>query len=334
MGGRFLCLALVVALACGNGRRPPASVQHAPANFGLWRIDQPILGEAQLANRFRYVANGAGVDVYIIDTGALLTNTDFGGRHQSVADMAVGNFFGSTTDNPVSSDVSDCSYLNPGGRYDGHGTHSASFAVGATYGVAKAARLHVLKVSGPVVHPCDGDNNAVIHAVNWITRNGRRPGVVNLSFRPRSEAVNQAILASIDAGFVYTLSAGCSPNVAGTWGTLAADQQQGALIVASTNASDRTGVSGPGPQDYGSALTLFAPGIGVTGAGSRSPTAFSMQPTNGTCADSFAAPHVAGVAAAFLERHPTATPGQVRAAILDHAAVNVPGLPKPMLQIF
>ena len=331
---RLSCLIAVVALFSGTDRVLLAAVQPHPANWGLQRINQsPPPPDSQ----FRHGADGTGVDVYIIDNGVLLTNEDFGGRGQSVADMTVGNFYGSTTDNPVTSDVSPC----PGSDgYDGHGTHNASYAVGATYGVARKARLHALKVTGA---KCQGDINASIHAFNWIrqrvTQHGQRPGVINYSFwayqgagDPAAGRLQAAILGAIDAGFVVTLSAGCRKDGPAGWGPVATQQTSGALIVASTNASDGTGVRGPGPEDYGSLLTLFAPGIGVVGAGSSSDSDASAQPADGTCGDSFAAPHVAGVAAVYLQQHPGATPAQVRAAILDRAAI-VPGLPKKMLQM-
>jgi subtilisin family serine protease len=330
------CLITAVGLISGAHRALVASVQSNPANWGLQRIDQPQL---PLDSRFRYDADGTGVDVYVIDNGVLLTNRDFAGRGQSPADMTVGSFYGSTTDNPVSSDVNPCPASD---GYDGHGTHNASYAIGATYGVAKKARLHVLKVSSA---NCQGgpDINASIHAFNWITRrvtqHGQRPGVINHSFwayqgarDPGAAQLQGAILGAISAGFVVTLSAGCRMDGPAGWGLVATQQTSGVLIVAGTNARDGTGVGGPGPEDYGSLLTLFAPGIGVTGAGSSSDADASAQPADGTCGDSFATAHVAGVAAVYRQQHPGATPAQVRAAILGHAAV-VSSLPKPMLQM-
>jgi subtilisin family serine protease len=86
-----------------------------------------------------------------------------------------------------------------------------------------------------------------------------------------------------------------------------------AITVGSTDASDAAIQSGYGPH-----LTLFAPGIGIQGAGAASDTAeFSGD------GDSYAAPFAAGVAALYLQRHPQATPADVKSAILSAATRDV-----------
>jgi len=86
-----------------------------------------------------------------------------------------------------------------------------------------------------------------------------------------------------------------------------------AITVGSTDASDAAKQSGYGPR-----LTIVAPGIRIQGAGSASDTAeFSGD------GDSYAAPFVAGVAAIYLQRHPQATPADVKAAIVSAATPDV-----------
>ncbi len=85
-------------------------------------------------------------------------------------------------------------------------------------------------------------------------------------------------------------------------------------------------------SNYGSCLDLFAPGTGITSAWYTSDTATST--ISGT---SMASPHVAGVAALYLSRHPDATPAQVSAAIVNGAInghVTNPGPVSPNKLLF
>ena len=77
------------------------------------------------------------------------------------------------------------------------------------------------------------------------------PAVVNISFRFEDASLNDAIHASIEAGFVYTLSAGTAGNVSRYWGSQIPNE---ALVVAGTDRDDTAK-----RDDYGPALTLFAP---------------------------------------------------------------------------
>jgi len=304
-------VALTVAIAGATAVKAFNPNYGAVPNVGLDRIDQQFL---PLDNSYHYVATGAGVHVYVIDSGTRISNVDFGGRASGI-----GNFFGAISDSPVSSDVSDCET-----SYDGHGTHNASFAAGAAYGVAKGATLHIAKVSGG--SNCQGDAVSTTHALNYIRAN-YPAGVINLSFRfapsdvgaTIAGQVQTAILNAVSAGFVVTLSAGCTGDTHTVWGAAADNQTSGVLIVGGIDTSDAASVN-----SYGNELTLFAPALGVTGAGDASDTDFSTLPFPGqpNCADSFAAPHVAGGAATYLQLHPGATPAQVRSAILARAAVN------------
>jgi subtilisin family serine protease len=82
-----------------------------------------------------------------------------------------------------------------------------------------------------------------------------------------------------------------------------------AITVGSIDPSDAAAQSG-----YGARLTMFAPGVRIQGAGNTSDAAeFSGD------GDSYAAPFVAGVAALYLQRHPQASPADVKAAILSAA---------------
>lgn len=70
---------------------------------------------------------GAGVDVYIVDTGVRTSHADFGGRAE---------FLGSFGQGVAGQDK------------DGHGTHVAGTATGQTFGIAKNASVFAVKVLG------------------------------------------------------------------------------------------------------------------------------------------------------------------------------------------
>ena len=289
----FRPLAATVGLLATVGLA--AFAQNEPANWALDRIDQRQL---PLDHRYTGRTGGDGVTIYIVDTGVRMSHPEFGHRAQVVGEFVTGS--------PGGRDGDDCSVP------DGHGTLNASLAAGASFGVAPHAALQVLRAAGGAT--CTGDPNAVMRAVDWITSHGQKPAVVNISFRFAHEGLNAAIHRSIRAGYVYTLSAGTAGDVTKYWGTVLPGE---ALIAAGTDASDT-----PLRDDYGPALTIFAPAVSVTGAGLRD-EGRGFTPTREKSGDSYAAPIVAGVAALYLERHPTASPAEVRRAIIDAATTGV-----------
>jgi subtilisin family serine protease len=267
----------------------------------LDRIDQKAL---PLDGRFTPGGDGAGVHVYVVDTGVRRTHREFEGRADWIGDFTTG-----TGEQPAVNDADDCD--PPPSADRGHGTHVASIVAGRTFGVARAARVHALRIL-----PCTGttrtDFTAAVRAVNWITAHGTKPAVVNISparFETADRSLDEAIARSIQAGFVYVLSAGSTPKL----GNYSPQRVREAISVGSTDNSDAAKQAG-----YGPLLTLFAPGVGIQGAGSASDSAeFSGD------GDSYAAPFVAGAAALYLQRHPQASPADVKAAIVSAATRDV-----------
>jgi len=269
--------------------------------WGLDRIGQRAL---PLDRRFAPPGDGAGVHAYVIDTGVRRSHREFDGRADWIGDFTTG-----TGGSPSVLDADDCD--PPPSPDRGHGTHVASILAGKTFGVARAARVHALRIL-----PCTGttrtDFTAAVRAVEWITAHGLKPAVVNISparFETADRSLDEAIARSIRAGFVYVLSAGGMANLEGYSPQRVAE----AIVVGSTDASDVATQQGYGPH-----LTIFAPGVRIQGAGSASDTAeFSGD------GDSYAAPFVAGVAALYLQKHPQAAAAEVKAAIVSAATRDV-----------
>lgn len=255
------------------------------ATWGLDRIDQRDL---PLNGTYNYTPTGSGVNAYIIDTGIRRTHSDFGGRAFAGYD-AIGD----------GQNSNDC---------NGHGTHVAGTVGGTTYGVAKSVRLYAVRVldcSG------SGSNSGVIAGVDWVTQNHVKPAVANMSLGGgASSALDTAVNNSISAGVTYAVAAGNSNANACNYSPARAAN---ALTVGSTTSSDaRSSFS-----NYGSCLDLFAPGSSITSAWYTSDTA-----TNTISGTSMASPHVAGVAALYLQGNPTASASTVNAAIVNSSSTN------------
>lgn len=256
------------------------------ATWGLDRIDQRA---RPLSGTFTYNKTGAGVRVYIIDTGIRTSHTQFGGRASYGYDAVDGSL-----------PADDC---------NGHGTHVAGTVGGSTYGVAKGVSLiavRVLNCSG------SGSNSQVIAGIDWVTKNRIKPAVANMSLGgSASSALDAAVQKSINAGVTYAIAAGNSNANACNY----SPARVGAAITvgATTSADARASYS-----NWGTCLDLFAPGSSITSAWYTSNTATST--ISGT---SMATPHVAGVAALYLQGNTSATPAAVASALINNTTPNV-----------
>src|SRR5690606_1639796 len=101
-----------------------------------------------------------------------------------------------------------------------------------------------------------------------------------------------------------------------------------AITVGATDSSDlRASWS-----NYGTCLDIFAPGVNITSAWYTGDSA-----TNTISGTSMAAPHVAGVAALYLQANPLANPATVGGALTGFASpgrVSSPGTGSPNLLLF
>jgi len=206
---------------------------------------------------------GAGVKIYVIDTGIRCTHTDFSSR------CVWGARFGN------------------GGFEDGngHGTHCAGTAAGTAYGIAKSASLVAVGVLGPAG---SGSTNDVISGVEFSSddcgASANCVGSMSLG-GGASAAMDEAVNAAVDARYFMSVAAGNSNANAANYSPARA---AGSYTVMATDAV----ASKASYSNYGNVCHIWAPGSSITSAWSTSDTA-----TNTISGTSMACPHVAGAGA-------------------------------------
>jgi serine protease len=261
------------------------------ATWGLDRIDQPTSG---LNTKYTYPnEGGAGVHVYIIDTGVDLDHPDFAGR------------MGNGVETYDSNDSDPGPVFDPYGTNDcnGHGTHVAGTVASTTYGVAKNAIIHPIKVLG-----CSGSGttSGVVEGMDWVAANHQAPAVANMSLGGgASPSINTAVDRLHSQGILVVAAAGNQSANACSYSPASAPNA--ITVAASTTSDSRASFS-----NYGGCIDIYAPGNNIRsskmGGGSTLLSGTSM-----------AAPHVAGAAALYLSQNSNVTPAQVTQALITNA---------------
>ena len=298
---------------------PSGSDWSNAGNWGLDRIDQ---ASPTYDSRYNYTTTGAGVDIYIIDTGIRRSHSEFAPASTRVA----AGYYSDSESLRLTSTEDGC----------GHGTHVAGIAAGATYGVAKAARIIPVRVfPGGSQIICENGTSvsAVIAGVNWVASNhtGVNTAVVNMSLGATngySASLETAIIALGNDGISVVVAAGNDGAYIGSSNYVTPACTDGTISVGASQRDNKEAWF----SNYGDCVNVMAPGYyiksawpfvasnrtsPVAGTGASSTSEWAL--LSGT---SMATPFVAGAVARLLELRPTATPTAVAQQILDSTTPN------------
>ena len=257
------------------------------APWGLDRIDQPTI---PLSGSYTYETNGSTVDAYVFDTGIRMDHNEFKNR--------IRTGFNALLPDSLPKDN------------NGHGTHVAGIIGGTRYGVAKGINLIPVKVLDQFG---SGSFSQIIAGIDWaIAHHTTRLAVGNVSISgEKSVSLDEAIIRAIEDGIVVTVAAG--NNSEPTRNTSPGRVIPAITVGAVTNTDEWSSFSNFGPE-----IDLLAPGTNITSAWHTGGN--DINTISGT---SMATPHVAGVAALYLERFPKSTPEQVQEGLKKSSILNV-----------
>jgi len=277
------------------------------ATWGLARCSHHSDISSGMPSTFQHNSqtNGAGQNVYVLDTGIYTAHNDFQGRAVFGANFAGG--------------------ADPDGN--GHGTHCAGTIGGAIYGMAKGVSLTAVKV---LSDGGSGSYAGIINGINWVVS---RPGnnffkTISMSLGGTAEGgLTPPCNAAVAAGVVIVVAAGNSNANACNF------YPAGIASCITVGATDTTS-QGENQIDvrasfsnFGTCLDIFAPGDAITSAWIGAPSATRV--LSGT---SMACPHVAGQVAVLRSENPNASPAQVRellVATCHQGVVTNPGAGSP-----
>lgn len=191
----------------------------------------------------------------------------------------------------------------------GHGTHVAGIIGSSEFGVARGVKLVSIKVADckGAVYPKD-----LVAGIDKVIAMNKGPAVVNISVTVgKSATVDAAIDRLYAAGILPVVAASNTMTDACKWSPSGTPN---AFTVAGINKNDQRTTN----SAFGECVDIFAPGGLIDSEDWQRPNAYKT--LTGT---SMATPHVAGVAALYLEKNPAAKPAEVAGALRAGALAGV-----------
>ncbi|KAF3904396.1 Cerevisin [Orbilia brochopaga] len=225
-------------------------------------------------------AAGAGVDVYVLDTGINVGHLEFGGR-AVMGFTGIGNI---TTDD------------------GGHGSHCSGTIGGARFGVAKNVNLIGAKVlSGKGSGPFSAIIGGLEFAMNRHNQRKNDPdfkgSVVSMSLggKGKATAVLNVMSKASKAGMHFSVAAGNDNSDACNFWPSGFSADLPILSVGATDINDQRASF----SNFGKCVDIHAPGVGIVSSDKGSSNAISSK--QGT---SMACPAVSGMIADELLKNP------------------------------
>lgn len=277
--------------------------QKAGAPWGLQRVSSEAGASGNPQGQdFTYSFDdeslGAGVDIYVLDTGVRTTHAVFTGR-------------GSQGFTATGSEVDG----------DGHGTHCAGTAGGAKFGVAQGANIIAVKVLGD---DGSGSSSDTIKGMDWVITNHNKrkaqPGfvgsVMSMSWglQGTAAAVDDVIQGASEAGIHVSVAAGNDGiDACGSTPAHLGGANSNVVTVGSVNIQNRVSSF----SNIGKCVDIYAPGEQILSAWSTGDTIINF--LSGT---SMACPHNTGVMAYLMAQDPAAlgqNPAALKAKLLETA---------------
>ena len=255
--------------------------QKSGAPWGLQRIssDAGATGSPQgqdFTYSFDDASLGAGVDIYVLDTGVRTTHAVFTGR-------------GTQGFTATGSEVDG----------DGHGTHCAGTAGGAKFGVAQGANIIAVKVLGD---DGSGSSSDTIAGMDFVINNHMKrknqPGFVgsimsmSWGLQGTARAVNDMIEGASEAGIHVSVAAGNDgADACGSTPAQLGGSNSNVVTVGAVNIKNEVSSF----SNIGKCVDIFAPGEQILSSWSTGDNIINF--LSGT---SMACPHTTGVMAVLM----------------------------------
>lgn len=243
-------------------------MQRPTRSWGIARTQTAGTATESSGYSFDADACGAGVTVYVIDSGLSPTHREFRASDGTVRAVRAHN--------GVSNE--------PDADYIGHGTHVASTVTGETVGLARCTSVEAVKVCD-FYGSCSLDS--LLSGMGFVANAGKPNSIANMSLGgQRNPVFNEGAEAMERNGVLVVAAAGndrrdaCDISPAGAEG------------IYTVMASDEWDRWASGYSNFGPCTDITAPGSFIRGAWRNGDNAESQQ--TGT---SMAAPHVCGVMA-------------------------------------